>query len=163
MRVDEVEEGLILPPLLKAAATASGFSISEIKSKSRHEPLPFVRYVLFAILHEDYKWSTVRIGRALNRDHASVCVGIKKYHSIIDENSYGYQVEKIINEDFNNLIMLPKKEQRIRVYMNNIRKIARGLPDGKRNAISNNLDRISLELKKDRPENRIKQRKCAVQ
>jgi len=47
--------------------------------------------------------------------------------------------------------------------MNNIRKIVRNLPDGKRNAISNNLDRISLELKKDRPENRVKQRRCAVQ
>ena len=81
----------------------------------------------------------------------------------MDGKSYGYQVEKIIDEDFNNFIMLPKKEQRIRVYMNNIRKIARNLPDGKRNAISNNLDRISLELKKDRPENRVKQRRCVVQ
>jgi len=109
MRLDPDEKDLTLPPLLSAAAMASGFSIAQIKSESRHEPLPFVRYVLFVILHEQYGWGTTKIGRALNRDHASVLAGIKKYHAIMDGNSYGYQVEKIINEDFNNLIMLPKK------------------------------------------------------
>ena len=51
MRLDPDDKDLILPPLLAAAAAASGFSIAQIKSESRHEPLPFVRYVLFVILH----------------------------------------------------------------------------------------------------------------
>ena len=59
--------------------------------------------------------------------------------------------------------MLPNREKRIRNHMNAIRKIASDLPEGKKNAISNKLDRISLELKKDRPENKVKMRRLVVQ
>ena len=156
------EENITLPPLFNAAVAASGFTIQQIKSKSRHEPLPFVRYMLSAILNEDYHWSTPMIGRVLNRDHASILIGIKKYHEIIDGNSRGYQVEHVINENFYSLIMVPNREKRIRVFMNDIRKLTSDLPQGKRNAISNKLDRISLELKKDRPQNRVKLNRVGV-
>lgn len=156
------EANITLPPLFTAAVAASGFSIEQIRSKSRHEPLPFVRYMLFAVLNESYQWSTPKIGRALNRDHASVLSGIKKYHEIIDDNSHGYQVEHVINENFHGLIMVPNREKRIRGYMNEIRKLTSDLPQGKQNAISNKLDRISLELKKDRPQNRVKLNRVGV-
>ena len=156
------EENITLPPLFNAAVAASGFTIQQIKSKSRHEPLPFVRYMLSAILYENYHWSTPKIGRALNRDHASVLIGIKKYHEIIDDNSHGYQVEHVINDNFHDLIMVPNREKRIRVFMNDIRKLTSDLPQGKQNAISNKLDRISLELKKDRPQNRVKLNRVGV-
>lgn len=156
------ETDITLPPLFNAAVAASGFTIEQIKSKSRHEPLPFVRYMLSAILHEDYHWGTTKIGRALNRDHASILTGIKKYHDIIDDNSYGYQVEHVINENFHSLIMVPNREKRIRGFMNEIRKLTSDLPQGKRNAISNKLDRISLELKKDRLQNRVKRNRVGV-
>lgn len=157
------EENEALPQLLKAAAAASGFSISAIKSESRQEPLPFVRFMLYALLNEEYKWTKSKIGRLFRRNHATVYSGIKRYHAIIDDNSHGYQVENIINENFKSYIMLPNREKRIRNHMNAIRKIASDLPEGKKNAISNKLDRISLELKKDRPENKVKMRRLVVQ
>jgi len=157
MNNEKEDMEVTLPPLLNAAAAASGFSIEQIKSKSRHQPLPFVRYMLFDILCIEYQWSNSMIGRAFNRDHATICTGMKKYREIMSADSRGYQVEHIINDNFNQLLMLPNKERRIRRYMNDIRKIINDLPQGKANAISNKLDRISLELKKDRPENRIKQ------
>lgn len=157
------EENEALPQLLKAAAAASGFSISAIKSDSRQEPLPFVRFMLYAILNEEYKWTKSKIGRLFRRNHATVYSGIKRYHAIIDETPSGYQVENIINENFKSYIMLPNREKRIRNHMNAIRKIASDLPEGKKNAISNKLDRISLELKKDRPENKVKMRRLVVQ
>jgi len=162
MGYKEEEVDITLPPLFNAAVAASGFTIEQIKSDSRHQPLPFVRYMLSAILYEDYLWSTPKIGRALNRDHASVLTGIKKYHEIIDDNSHGYQVEHVINENFHGLIMVPNREKRIRGYMNEIRRHIKDLPEGKRNAISNKLDRISLELKKDRPQNRVKRNTVGV-
>ncbi|MBR5159708.1 MAG: hypothetical protein IKW84_09040 [Bacteroidaceae bacterium] len=157
------EENEALPQLLKAAAAASGFSISAIKSESRQEPLPFVRFMLYALLHEEYKWTKSKIGRLFRRNHATVYFGIKRYHAIIDHNSHGYQVENIINENFKSYIMLPNREKRIRNHMNAIRKIASDLPEGKKNAINNKLDRISLELKKDRPEKKAKMRRLVVQ
>jgi len=158
------EANITLPPLFNAAVAASGFTIEQIKSDSRHEPLPFVRYMLAAILYEHSNWSTSKIGRALNREHATILTGIKRYHAIIDDkNSHGYQVEHVINENFYSLIMIPNRENRIRALMNDIRKLSSGLPQGKRNAISNKLDRISLELKKDRPQNRAKMRRMVVQ
>ena len=161
--MDYLEEtDITLPPLFYAAVAASGFTIEQIKSSSRHEPLPFVRYMLSAILYEDYHWSTPKIGRALNRDHASVLTGIKKYHEIIDASSHGYQVENVINENFHSLIMVPNREKRIRGFMNEIRKLTSDLPQGKRNAISNKLDHISLELKKDRPQNRVKRNRVGM-
>ena len=164
MKVMTYIEGTVisLRPLFNAAVAASGFTIEQIKSDSRHQPLPFVRYMLSAILYEDYHWGTTKIGRALNRDHASVLTGIKKYHEIIDDNSHGYQVERVIDENFHKLIMLPNREKRIRGFMNEIRKLTSDLPQGKRNAISNKLDRISLELKKDRPQNRVKHNRVGM-
>ncbi|MBO4498795.1 MAG: hypothetical protein J5732_00885 [Bacteroidaceae bacterium] len=157
------EDNETLSHLLKAAAVASGFSISAIKSDSRQVPLPFVRSMLYTLLREEYQWSLVRVGRVFRRVHATVYSGIKRYHAIIDETPCGYQMENIINEKFKSYIMLPNREKRIKNHMNAIRKIASDLPEGKKNAISNHLDRISLELKKDRPENKVKTRRLIIQ
>lgn len=154
---EKEENEIVLPPLLNAAAAASGFTVAQIKSRSRQVPLPFVRFMIYELLYMDYHWHTARIGRIFGRDHATVSSGMKQYRQIMQTSVGGYQVERLINDNFNRLIMLPNREQRIRRYMSNIRNLTRGLPQGKANAISNNLDRISLELKKDRPENRRKQ------
>ena len=157
------EDNEILAHLLKAASAASGFTISVIKSKSRQTPLPFVRFMLYAVLNEEYRWSLGKIGRVFKRDHATVLCGIKRYHAIADVGYCGFQVENIISENFKSYIMIPNREKRIRNHMNAIRKIESDLPEGKKNAISNKLDRISLELKKDRPENKPKSRRFVVQ
>lgn len=162
MKLDKVDMDITLPPLFNAAVAASGFTIEQIKSKSRHEPLLFVRYMLSAILYENYHWSTTKIGRALNRDHASVLTGIKKYHEIIDDNSYGYQVEHVIHENFHGLIAIPDREQRIRIYLNRIRTQISDLPQDKQDAIGIMLNHISLELKKDRPQNRVKLNRVGI-
>ena len=157
------EDNEILANLLKAASTSSRFTISAIKSKSRQQPLPFVRSMLYAILNEQYRWSLGKIGHVFRRDHATVLCGIKRYHAIADVGYCSFQVENIISENFKSCIMLPDREKRIRNHMNAIRKIASEMPEGKKNAISNKLDRISLELKKDRPENKVKMRRLVVQ
>lgn len=46
--------------------------------------------------------------------------------------------------------MNDKREKKIRGYMASIRKYTDTLPTGLKLKISNKLDRISLELKKDR-------------
>lgn len=46
--------------------------------------------------------------------------------------------------------MKASREKKIRGYMTAIRKYTENLPDGLRNRISNKLDKISVELKKDR-------------
>jgi hypothetical protein len=48
--------------------------------------------------------------------------------------------------------MKPTREAKIRQVMSELYKIAKGMPKGQGLKVSNKLDRISRELKKDRKE-----------
>lgn len=46
--------------------------------------------------------------------------------------------------------MIERRENKIRGYMSVIRKLTKGMPAGVALSIQNKLDKISVELKKDR-------------
>ena len=157
-KLNDSEKEAMVKPLLVAASAASGFSQERILSRSRQIPLPFVRYMLFYTLYDSQMWSTAEVGRIFGRDHATVVHGMREYQAVISGSYIGYEVENTINDNFQRLIMQPNREHRIRGYMNDIRRIIKDLPEGTQIKIGNKLDRISLELKKDRPEYRRKHR-----
>ncbi len=68
----------------KKIAKTSGVTIEQVKSDSRERPLPDVRKVISYLLRE--KCTLSEIGRAINRDHASVLTAKKKYYENMEAN-----------------------------------------------------------------------------
>lgn len=72
--------------LLYAAVQAvTGILPEEIRSTARHRPVTTARKLMCLILRESpYRPSTMRIGRAINRDHSTVMAALRTIHDEIE-------------------------------------------------------------------------------
>ncbi len=69
--------------IIKATATAYGFSVEDVLSSSRRQPLVLCRQIAMYLCRELTDLSLPKIGAAFNRDHTTVLHSVEKVRRII--------------------------------------------------------------------------------
>ena len=85
--------------LVNVMVSITGYSMEQIMTRSRKEPLCYIRYCIFHVLGQEPGWTRSSIGEEFGMDHASVSHGIKKIEDILAIRA-GYQKEIELYEDF---------------------------------------------------------------
>lgn len=94
---------MTLNAYLRNMSEASGISVDVMLGDSRKREVCVARQIIWSYLWNSEKWSTIRIGRAFNRNHATVLYGIKCAYQYRDRKP-SYQMETKMWEEFENLI-----------------------------------------------------------
>ena len=66
--------------MLERASLLSGFTIPQLTGAQRHRGVVRARWAVMLALHR-LGWSTVLIGRVLDRDHTTVMYGLRQADS----------------------------------------------------------------------------------
>ena len=98
--------------LVNLMAAVSGYDREQILTKSRKEPLSYLRYCIFYYLGHEKGWTRSAIGNEFGMDHASVTHGIKKVSEVMSIRvTYDKQVKWY--EDFKNAINQKMNKKKI--------------------------------------------------
>lgn len=93
---------------LELMSECGNISVADLMSNGRQQHAVSCRYLLFRFMYEDLFWSTPRIGRFFNRNHATVIHGIKQARDYISLPSY--ENERSINDDFIERLLIHENE-----------------------------------------------------
>jgi hypothetical protein len=86
---------LTLPDIVNAVGTVTGASL---KSKIRDEHTVFSRWIYFKIARTLAFKSLNKIGREVNRDHATVVYGLKEVDLVLKDPKYNYYYNKTLQD-----------------------------------------------------------------
>jgi hypothetical protein len=86
---------LTLPDIVNAVGTVTGASL---KSKIRDEHTVFSRWIYFKIARMLAFKSLNKIGREVNRDHATVVYGLKEVDLVLKDPKYNYYYNKTLQD-----------------------------------------------------------------
>ncbi len=70
--------------VLQMYSDYTGYSIPELMSPSRQQPIVKARFILYWIFHERMHRSKCHVGRIMNKDHSSVYHGVKKVNESLE-------------------------------------------------------------------------------
>jgi RNA polymerase sigma factor (sigma-70 family) len=76
----------VTPKVLQAVADAYNVRVDDIRSASRRQSFVFCRHLALYLLHLDFNFSSLKLGKVFNRDHSSVLHAYKKMKWLIEHD-----------------------------------------------------------------------------
>lgn len=70
--------------VIEACAKAVRIPVAALLSHCRRQPLPMARHAIWKWIKDRYDWSYTRIGRAAQRDHSSIVLGVQRFTDLLE-------------------------------------------------------------------------------
>jgi chromosomal replication initiation ATPase DnaA len=71
-------------PTLEQVCTAVGYTPEQLRARDRHRTIADARLLAYVLLNRRAGHSLHQVGKALDRDHATVHYGVRKWESTYD-------------------------------------------------------------------------------
>jgi chromosomal replication initiation ATPase DnaA len=71
-------------PTLEQVCTAVGYTLEQLRERNRHRTIAEARILAYALLHRKAGYSLHEVGDMLQRDHATVHYGVRKWETTYD-------------------------------------------------------------------------------
>lgn len=99
-QLSECQEKDLVAHVLICVCRALDVQLTALKSPKRDIDLAEARFIIMHILVKHQKLTTTRVGKLLNRDHATVIYGIDKYQSRLDakDKAFRHKINLVMEE-----------------------------------------------------------------
>lgn len=92
-----INDRRLVTRIQQTVAEAHGISVEDLVSKSRKQELVYSRFIAFYFCRNLTNLCLADIGKAFNRDHATVLHGVRSHSFLTNYKDYLKQYLKVIN------------------------------------------------------------------